>query len=114
MEWKKFFTPDWKKLVLFVVIIMVERVVSTFILGYYLVYGVKLSSILIVSPFDILNAMMVPILVTPDKTPLLQLCFDTFIGGLTQFLNLLWQYFLACLIVFAYDNFRKGKLKKKK
>lgn len=109
MEWKEFFRPDWKKLVLFIIMVMIERIINTFILGYYLVYGIKLPSVIILTPFDILNRMMVPILVTPDKTPLIQLSFDTFIGGLTQSLNLLWQYFLACLIIFIFHNFIKKR-----
>lgn len=113
MEWKEFFKPDWKKLVLFVVIVIIDRIISTFTLGYYLVYGIKLPSILIITPFDLMNRMMVPILVTPDKGLIMQLSFDTFIGGLTQLLNLLWQYFLACLIIFMCNNFKKRKTRKK-
>jgi len=107
MEWKEFFKPNWKKLILFIILVMSERLVNTFVLGYYLVYGAKLSSIIILSPFDVFNRLMIPILVTADKTPIIQLSFDTLIGVLTQLLNLLWQYFLACSIIFVCNNFRK-------
>lgn len=114
MEWKDFFRPDWRKFILFIIIVIIERTINTFILGYYLVYGIKLPSILIITPFDILNRMMIPILVTPGKTPLIQLSFDTLIGGLTQLLNILWQYFLACLVIFIYYNIKKRKTKETK
>ena len=113
MEWKEFFEPNWKRLVLFMILVMSERLVNTFVLGYYLVYGAKLPSIIILSPFDVFNRLMIPILVTADKTPVIQLSFDTLIGGLTQLLNLLWHYFLACSIIFVYNKFRKDSKQQK-
>ncbi len=107
MDWKEFLEPEWKKLALFIIIVLAERIINTFILGYYLVYSVKLPSMLMVSPFDIFNSFMIPILVTTDKTAIVQLGFDTLIGGLTHLLNLLWQYFLACLLIFVCRNFSK-------
>ncbi len=103
-----------------IIIVMLEKIINTFTMGYYLVYGAKLPSVLIINPFDVLNWMMVPIMVTPEKAAAMQLCLDTMIGGMTQILNLLWQYFIACLIIFMYAHLKgkkdqeknKGKIRK--
>lgn len=114
MELKKFLKPDWKKFVLFIAIIFIERIINTFMLGYYLIYGVQLQSIIVFTPFNILNRVIVPILVTPDKGPIIQLIFNTSIIGLSQLLNVLWQYFLACAVIFVFNRFKARKPKKKR
>lgn len=82
MNWKEFFKPDWRKIVLTIIIFLIFNFLNVYQTYYLPPYtGGPLSTPLITFNF-VLFLITIPII-----------------------------YLISCLIVYAYDKFSRGDLK---
>jgi phosphatidylserine synthase len=97
MNWKKFLKPDWRKIVIFVILFVIGFI--TFLISSS--FGVR---VIPDSATEVLIAIFLP-----------TIFITQFLGssniGFILILTMVYWYILSCLIVWIYDRFRKVKKK---
>jgi hypothetical protein len=103
MNWKQFLKPNWRKSVLFIIIAILG--------SFFILYGMNFSGRLGLSVFDLYSILFVILNLFLLIIPILSPFFNIFAIFIGLILNFFYWYFLACLIVWIYDKFRKPKKK---
>ncbi len=106
---KQFLKPDWRKIIIFVVLTCVLLIH----LWLSAIIGVETGPQIIDFFGIILNIVPIVLLGFSYYASLIlnvipELSFPFFIF-ITIIIPVLWYYFLSCLIIFAFDKFRKRK-----
>ena len=85
MNWKEFFKPNWKKIIIFILLLVVDGLLlrSVFMLLTFPIYFLIFSSH---------GETTVPI-----------------IGLIIGIIGLIIWYIISCLIFYIYENYRGGK-----
>ena len=111
MNWKEFLKPDWKKIVVFVVLFIISiPIPSLFPNLFYNLgkndFGVRYPVFYLYgTPFGFYYIPSPVAELTPEGAPQPYFDFMGFIG------NVIFWYLLSCLIIWIYDKFRKVKKK---
>jgi hypothetical protein len=108
MSLKQFLKPDWKKIAIFIIIILPSIVVEACVNNL-------LSCQLISAPFGYILVLFT-LFVFPIFLlfKVIGIPYQVFLPWvLVLVINLLYEYLLSCLIVWIYDKFRNKKAKKK-
>jgi len=98
MNWKEFLKPDWRKIVVFVILFILSSFISAYFNTIYSAIGFC-SSIKAGFPLAF-NTEISGIECGGDSSN-----FDIF----SFILDIIFWYLLSCLIVWIYDKFRKKK-----
>ncbi len=95
MNWKEFFKPDWRKIVLFIVLFIFGIIISIFSNSCLGCYNVSVGL-----PLGFYEQIFWPRGMEKTNFLMLNLVID-----------IVFCYLFSCLIVWIYDNFRKVKKK---
>jgi predicted neutral ceramidase superfamily lipid hydrolase len=101
MDWKQFLKPDWRKIVLTIVIFFIPMGLGFLIVleGFAKEAGQEFL------PFYILRIIIILLLILSPFSIILG--FLPYV--LKELLNLIFWYLLSCLIVWVYDKYKKQK-----
>jgi len=106
MNWKQFLKPDWRKITIFVIIILpsiiveacVNNLLSCQLISASFGYVLVLFTLLVFPIFLLFKIIGIP--------------YQAFLPWvLVLIINLLYEYILSCLIIWIYDKFRKKNKK---
>ncbi len=107
MEWKEFLKPDWKKLIVFFVLIFIilnEDWITISLEGTLVIW--------IYNIFYIFHPFFRTFKLCYSGSSLCHKMFEDILGPLvaiTKFLDFLYLYLISCLIIWIYDKYKKKK-----
>jgi len=122
MNWKQFLKPDWRKIMVFVIFLILTS------LTFFCSFTAKISSLITdLSPWDLtcmsyttlffgsklepsvlglLGNVIGSLLIIINIVPFYLVAFNNLLG---TFVWILYWYLFSCLIIWIYDKFRKRK-----
>ena len=117
MNIKQFLKPDWRKIVIFVIILLPSFIPSIIIGGCVNnLFNCQFLSGLFYNIFDRLLVVFYTLIKFPlflILREILGIPYQIFLPTiLVSFINWFWMYLLSCFIIWIYDKFKSVKVKK--
>jgi len=100
MNWKKFLKPDWRKIILTIIFIVLTYILTVFVIAIFPIYD-NFPAKYFLTDIDWIIVCVGPMACGP------QLIYGPNILGIIFLLII--SYFLSCLIVWVYDKYKKKK-----